>query len=155
MTHHHCTHPQPIRLPGPAQAILNVTINDKTLPPTEYQLENNLLYRIGKPWPHQNLNQPLGQPNTWSITYQQGNPPPPGTATLVAILAKEFLNATNGDNSKCRLPRNVRTVNRQGITYDIYDPQKMFANGKTGLPEIDLWLTAVNPNHLQEAPSVL
>jgi hypothetical protein len=34
------------------------------------------------------------------------------------------------------------------------DPTNLYQDGKTGIPEIDLWLSAVNPYHLISAPEV-
>ena len=49
----------------------------------------------------------------------------------------------------------MTTASRQGVTYRAYDPQAIYANGKTGLAEIDLVLAAVNPNALMSAPTVV
>lgn len=136
----------------PIQAVTEVVIAGEVLPDEQYRLEGDLLYRIGADWPAQDLTQPLDQPGTWSVTYTRGNPPPPGTAKLVGLLAKEFLAACNG--GKCRLPRRVRSVTRQGVTYDMVDPTDIYESGKTGIPEIDVWLSAVNPHRLMSAPAV-
>ncbi len=98
------------------------------------------------------MTRPLDEPGTWSVTYTRGVPPPPGSAKLVGLLAQEFLAACNG--GKCRLPRRVRSVTRQGVTMDMVDPTDVYATGKTGIPEIDLWLSAVNPHRVQEPISV-
>jgi hypothetical protein len=36
-----------------------------------------------------------------------------------------------------------------------FDASRILEAGKTGLPEIDLWLAAVNPGRIQYAPAVL
>jgi hypothetical protein len=136
----------------PVQEVTEVVIAGEVLDESEYRLEGDLLYRIGADWPTQDLTQPLDQPGTWSVTYTRGNPPPPGTAKLVGLLAAEFLAACSG--GKCRLPRRVQTVTRQGVSYTMTDPTDIYASGKTGIPEIDLWLSAVNPNKLSAAPVV-
>lgn len=136
----------------PVQEVTEVVIEGIVLDPAEYRLEGDLLYRIGNDWPQQDLTQPLDEPGTWSVTYTRGNPPPPGTAKLVGLLAAEFLAACSG--GKCRLPRRVKSVTRQGVSYDMVDPTDIYASGKTGIPEIDLWLTAVNPSKIQMAPVV-
>lgn len=136
----------------PIQSIEEVVIAGEVLDPSQYRLEGDLLYRVGADWPHQDLTKPLDEPGTWSVTYLRGNPPPPGTAKLVGLLAQEFLAACRG--GKCRLPRRVRSVTRQGVSYDMIDPTDIYAAGKTGIPEIDLWLAAVNPHHIMAAPVV-
>lgn len=151
--------PSMVHLPGPVAPTcdahpITVTIAGAILDPAEYVIEGNILYRrAGKSWPGQNLAAPNGEPGTWSVTYRRGTPVPPGVDTLTGLLAKEFLNACSG--GKCRLPRNVRSISRQGVAFEVYDSRDMYASGKTGLAEVDLWLTAVNPNHLAAAPEVL
>lgn len=140
------------RVALPIQEVTEVVIEGEVLDPTEYRLEGDLLYRVNGRWPAQDLTQPLDEPGTWSVTYTRGVPPPPGSAKLVGLLAQEFLAACNG--GKCRLPRRVRSVTRQGVTMDMTDPTDIYATGKTGIPEIDLWLSAVNPHRVQEPISV-
>lgn len=145
--------PRVVHLPGPVAAITAVTIDGTVLDPSGYALEGDVLYRKGGNWPAQNLGRPLGESGTWSVEYSRGYPPPAGTAAFVGTLAAEFLKACSGD--ECKLPRTVTVASRRGVTYRVYDPAVIYANGKTGLPEIDLWLAAVNPNHLAQNVSVL
>lgn len=140
------------RVALPVQEVTEVVIEGTVLDPSEYRLEGDLLYRVNGRWPAQDLTRPLDEPGTWSVSYTRGNPPPLGSAKLVGLLAAEFLAACNG--GKCRLPRRVRSVTRQGVSYDMVDPTDIYETGKTGIPEIDLWLSSVNPNKLMEAPSV-
>lgn len=140
------------RVALPVQAVIEIVIEGEILDPSEYRLEGDLLYRVNGQWPAQDLTRPLDEPGTWSVTYTRGNPPPPGSAKLVGLLANEFLAACNG--GKCRLPRRVQNVTRQGVTYQMVNPVDIYKEGRTGLDEVDLWLSAVNPHRLQEAPSV-
>ncbi|OBC03370.1 hypothetical protein A5784_14145 [Mycobacterium sp. 852013-50091_SCH5140682] len=147
--------PRVVHLPGPVAEVTAVTIDGVVLDPDEYQVEGNVLYRKGTSWPRQDLGRPLGESGTWSVTYTRGNPVPPGVAQLVGLLAKEFMVACDpSGTAKCRLPRTVVSTTRQGVTH-VFDPAKMLAAGKTGLPEVDSWLAAANPNHLAQAPEVL
>lgn len=152
--------PSMVHLPGPVATPtddhpLEVTIAGETLDPAEYVVEGDVLYRRGgKSWPGQNLARPLGESGTWSVTYWRGTPVPPGVDRLTGLLAKEFLAACHGDE-KCRLPRNVAQIARQGVTYRYELASVIHAAGKTGLPEVDLWLAAVNPNKLAAGPVVL
>lgn len=140
------------RVALPVQEVVEVVIEGEVLDDSEYQLEGDLLYRVSGNWPPQDLTRPLDEPGTWSVTYLRGTPPPAGSAKLVGLLAKEFLAACNG--GKCRLPRRVRSVTRQGVSYDMVDPVDIYQEGKTGIPEVDLWLSAVNPRHIMAAPEV-
>jgi hypothetical protein len=140
------------RVALPITSVETVVINGVVLPDDQYKLEGDLLYRIGADWPAQDLSKELDAEGTWSVTYLRGNPPPPGTDRLVALLAKEFFAACTG--GKCRLPRRVQTVSRQGVTYQMVNPTDIYNERRTGLDEIDLWLSSVNPNKLMTAPTV-
>jgi hypothetical protein len=146
--------PRAVHLPGPVHAVTTVTIAEAALDPSEWTLENNVLYRKDHMWPRQDLGRPMGEVNTWSVDYQLGLQVPVGVDRLTGILAKEFLNAMDSE-AKCRLPRTVTAASRNGVSYRVYDPAILYANGKTGLPEVDIWLAAINPHHLIAAPTVV
>lgn len=146
--------PGMVHLPGPAVEVIEVQINGVVLDEDQYVLENNVLFRTGdaSTWPAQNLSRPLGSQGTWSVEYLRGIAVPPGVPRLTAMLATEFYNACTG--GRCRLPRTVSEVTRQGVTHRIVNPNDIYSVGKTGIPEVDLWLSAVNPYHLLSAPVV-
>lgn len=146
--------PGMVHLPGPVQSIDKVIIDGATLEVSQYVLERDVLYRRGDSvsWPDQNLSRPDGEPGTWSVTYQQGLPAPTYVGVLTATLASELVAACT-EGAECRIPRTVTGSSRRGVSYD-FDPSKMLAAGKTGLPEVDMWLASVNPNQLAAAPEV-
>lgn len=144
--------PNRVHLPGPIGEVLAVRIAGTLLDPDQYVVEGDVLYRVGAPWPSQDLGIPDGNPGTWSVTYTKGLPIPPGVPYLAGILTAEFYEACSG-SSKCRIPRNVTQVSRKGVTYQI-DTSAIYAAGRTGMPEIDLWLSSVNPNRLMAPPKV-
>lgn len=146
--------PRMVHLPGPVHSIVEVTIAGAVQDASSYVVEDNVLYHKITPWPFQDLGRPLGEANTWSVTYERGIPVPSGVDALTGLLAAEMLSALNNEG-RCRLPRTVTTASRNGVTYRAYDPAAIYASGKTGIPEIDLWLSAVNPRALPAAPSVL
>ncbi|OHU29023.1 hypothetical protein [Mycobacteroides chelonae] len=146
--------PRVVHLPGPVAEIVSVTIAGADLAESDYQLEGNALYRKGGvSWPSQDLGRPLGEAGTWSVKYRRGYPVPAGVDKLVGQLAREFIAACDDDDT-CRLPRTLVATTRRGVSHQ-FDPSKVLAAGKTGLTEVDLWLSAVNPHHLQQAPEVL
>lgn len=145
--------PNMVHLPGPVAEIVSVEIGGAVIDQSQWKIEGNVLYRLTAPWPVQDLNRPLGDANTWGVTYKLGLPVPGGVAALTGLLAKEFIDATD-NKGQCRLPRTVTTASRQGVTYRVYDPAAIYGNGKTGLAEIDMWLAAINPHHVMAAPSV-
>lgn len=144
--------PRSVHLPGPAHEIVEVIIGGTVLGPDEYVLEGDVLHRIGNIWPPQDLSYPMGEVNTWSVEYLRGDPVPLGVDRLTGLLAKEFITVCEG--GRCRLPSTVVSTTRQGVTHQ-FDPSRIYAAGKTGLPECDQWLAAVNPYRLLEAPSVI
>lgn len=151
--------PQAVHLPGPVYQDdtgdypIVVTIDDDwVLDPDEFSVEGDVLFRHHEYWPRQNFSKPLGEHGTWSVSYWKGIPPPAGTARFVGCLAREFIFACTGQ--KCRLPASVTNISRTGVSYTI-DPLSIYNARKTGIPEIDMWITAINPNALQQAPSVI
>jgi hypothetical protein len=146
--------PGAVHLPGPAQDIIEIIIDGTILDPNEYVLEGDVLHRTGGRhiWPHQDLTRPMGEPNTWSVEFLKGVPVPAGVDRLTGLLAKELYLACTG--GQCRLPSTVVSTTRQGVTHQ-FDPSRMYEQGKTGLREVDLWLSSVNPSRLQCAPSVI
>ncbi|AWN04224.1 head-tail adaptor [Gordonia phage Sour] len=145
--------PRMIHLPGPVVEVAEVEFAGQIVDPSRYRLEGDVLY-LDREWPSQDLGRPLGEPGTWSVLYTRGRAVPPGIDRLTGLLAEEFDKACRGDG-KCRLPRQVTAMSRQGVSYQMYDPTQFYAVGKTGLPEIDMWLASVNPNHIAQAPVVL
>jgi hypothetical protein len=148
------TGPGAVHLPGPVHTVLDVTIDGDPLSEDEWVVEGDTLYRTGAAWwPSQDMSRPASEVGTWQVTYLRGQAPPPETAKLAGLLTAEFYQACTG--GKCRLPRSVAEVSRQGVTHRIVNPTDIYSTGKTGIPEIDLWLSAINPHRLLSAPSVL
>jgi len=145
--------PGVVHLPGPVSSIVAVTVDGVELDPSEYALEEDRLYRVDGFWPSQDMSRPVTDSGTWQVEYLRGIEPPAGVGKLVAVLATEFYNACTG--GKCRLPRTITDVTRQGVSHRVFNPNDIYASGKTGIPEIDLWLSAVNPYRVLAAPTVL
>ncbi|MGX4707705.1 hypothetical protein LZP97_26860 (plasmid) [Rhodococcus sp. DMF-1] len=146
--------PNVIDLPGPVQEITTVTVDGVVLAPDSYELHGDRLYRAGgQSWPGQDLSLPPGAAGTWSVEYLRGTLPPAGAAHAVGQLAVEFWNACSG--GKCQLPRRVTSISRQGVTVQKVDPTDLISAGQTGIPEVDLWVYALNPNKLAAPPRVI
>ena len=144
--------PGVVHLPGPVSSVTAVTVDGAVIDSSLYVLEGDRLYATSGRWPEQDLSKPAGSPGTWSIEYLQGVAPPAGAADAVGVLALEFWNLCRGQ--KCRLPRGTESVSRQGVSMKIADPTALFENMQTGIPEVDLWIAAVNPHRLS-APSAV
>lgn len=144
-----------VTLPGPVVSIDSVTVDGTEIAAESYHLEGNYLYRTaGGAWPAQDMTLPTGTPGTWSVKYQRGVAPPPGAALAVGQLAKEFWNICSGSTKACRLPKRWQTIQRQGVTITRADPTDILAQGYTGLPEVDMWVKALNPHQLTQPARV-
>lgn len=85
-----------------------------------------------------------GRRATVDLTVEWGAEPPAGGRLGALALAREIAKGIGGDDS-CRLPGNVVSVNRQGVTV-LLDPATFLSAGRTGIPEADEWLASVNPS---------
>lgn len=83
---------------------------------------------------------------TFEVTYYRGAAPNRMTNAAAGALANEFLKACDGDSS-CRLPYNVTSASRSGETYEF--DQSDFADGDTGIPEVQALIRIYNPNRLK------
>ncbi|WP_280420644.1 hypothetical protein [Nocardia carnea] len=137
--------PGVVHLPGPVCSVVEVRVDGAVIDTSLYTLEGDRLYANSGRWPEQNMRLPAGSPGTWTVDYLQGQSPPAGADLMVGTLAREFLKACAGD-SKCRLPRNVESMTRKGVTMRMSEPAALFQDQRTGIPEVDMWVAAVNPH---------
>lgn len=146
-----------IILPGfPVVSITEVLVDGAVMSPTSYRLDNDRELVTVRPTASaalplfpvcQRMDLPTTQPNTWQVTYQYGIAPPPAGVSAAAALGCELALACQPDGSAeakaCRLPKRVQTVVRQNVTMAVLDPLTLFANGQTGLADVDLWVGSV------------
>jgi len=137
----------------PVIAITSLTIDGAVVPANDYELRDEsrlcpvrhadgtlLLIRR---W--QDMTLPVTEVGTYQIAYTWGAAPPPEGATMAAILGYEVaLSWTPSTLGACRLPKRVTSITRQGITMALIDPLTLFKDGMVGIPEVDLWISAVN-----------
>lgn len=91
-------------------------------------------------WPCcQRLELPATADQTFEVQFTRGLRPPRGGVLSAASLACELI-AANTPGATCRLPKRVTTITRQGVSIAVLDPLTLFAEGRTGLAEVDLWL---------------
>ncbi len=106
---------------------------------------NRLVRTDGEKWPVcQDLT--VDDEHGFTVSYFRGMAPNPMTKRAAGVLANEFLLACQGDPA-CRLPYNVKTVARQGETYDF--TERDFLDGDTGIPEVQALIRMLNPNQLK------
>lgn len=136
----------------PIRSVTQVKIDGEIVDPATYRLdEQRYLVRLastsdptsGIGWPHcQRLDLPDTEPDTWSVTFEYGQPAPPAGVNAAKKLACEIAKACAG--IACELPGRVTNAVRQGVSFTLMDPS-MLDNGLTGLYEVDLFLMAYNP----------
>lgn len=144
-----------VALPRPVSRIDEVRVNGEVLPTTDYFVSgDNLLVWSGDgpcPFPaYQDLSRSDSEPDTFSITYLNAYPVDAVGACAAGVLAAEFAKAMRG--GKCRLPSNVTSVVRQGITMEV--ASGAFPDGQTGLREVDSFIALWNPRGLERQASV-
>jgi Domain of unknown function (DUF4082) len=133
----HATQPYAIQLPrSPITNIVSVTIDGNAF--TEYEmLRNGWIERTdGQLWQTCDGNT--------TVVYQYGEPPPLGGKQAAIALAFEIGLEQIGDG-ECRLPSLVTSITRQGVTITRQTATDFQEVQRTGLPEVDRWLAAVNP----------
>lgn len=145
-----------VTLPAPVGRVDEVKIDGLVIDPGRYmRVGNSLIALLGDDeecfFPAtQDLSKPDTEPGTFSVTYLNGYPVDSNGAYAVAVLAMEYAKACSG--RKCRLPSNVATITRQGVTMDLVTGA--FPGGLTGIREVDAFITLWNPNALQRESSV-
>lgn len=85
------------------------------------------------------------------VEWTAGVAPPPVCLYAAAELADELKKACVGDPG-CRLPSNVVSVTRQGVTVNMADPTALLDQGLTGLARVDLAIRTLNPSKLASRP---
>jgi hypothetical protein len=144
-----------VLLDGPTTTagIVAVKINGVVLGAGAYRVAggNTLIRTDGSCWPTC-PSYTLATP-AFEVTYLVGLPIPPAVQAATERLACEFAKACAGGT--CALPSNLRTLTRQGVELEVAalpdDPTLI----RTGIREVDLVITALNPNNRSRRPAVL
>jgi hypothetical protein len=141
-----------VNLPGPVGGVQSVKVDGAEV--TDYSLYGNKIVWNGTgdcPWPVcQNLTLADDQPGTFSVTYLNSYPVDTLGAYACGVLAYEFAQACAGN--KCRLPTNIVSMTRQGVTMEIASGS--FPGGFTGIREVDAYVAIYNPRGLREQTRV-
>lgn len=150
-----CSGVPEIKLADRVVSVQQVKIDGAVVPSSEYRLDDHR-YLVGlrrpdgseRTWPCCQVdNEPDTQPHTFSVAFTRGGYPPVGGTVAAASLGCEFAKGLGmlGDEAvkKCRLPRRVTSIVRQNVSVAVLDPLTLFQDGRTGLPEVDLWLASV------------
>lgn len=155
-----CTDLCEVWLEGPVYDVVDVWLDGETLPESAYRLDytdrGTMLVRTdGGCWPEcSDMQAACDQLGSFCVEYRTGLELDEDAIAAVSELACEFVKACV-PGCDCRLPGKLKRVIRQGVVVEMADPTTIFAEGRTGLPLADLWLSAVNPNRLPQPPRVL
>lgn len=86
------------------------------------------------------------------VVFEWGRDVPDGGRLAARLFAEQLGKAAVGDTS-CRLPGNVVSTSRQGVSV-VLDPSKILEERRTGLQTVDAWIASVNPNRLTAEPQL-
>lgn len=165
-----CSPVSEVKLAGyPVREIVQVKVGGDIVDPSGYWLDGHRdlvrMRDVAEPnvqlwWPScQILDLPDTEPGTFSVTYRYGADPPNAGRQAAAALACELWRATPAGGGECKLPVGVRRQTRQGNTIDISLFAQWGRDTKTGawavgIPAVDTFLNAYNPNGLRRRASV-
>jgi hypothetical protein len=76
------------------------------------------------------------------VTYEYGSRPSILATKAIGALAYEF-SLAEAEDGACRLPQRVTSVNRQGLSWTMIDPQDYLDKGRTGVGDVDLLLASL------------
>ncbi len=146
-----------IVLRGPVASVDEILVGDEVVPASAYRVDVTggvyLLVRVdGECWPTcQDFTTDEGEPGSFAVTYGLGRPVPLVLATAAAMLACEFAKALAG--GACKLPSKMTRLSRQGVEIELEPPDP--ADGKTGIREVDMVVSMLNPGRRQSPPVLL
>lgn len=128
----------------PVRRIVEVLIDGVVVDPTEYRvLDRRTLVRCEGSWPHW-----TGPCDDFTVTYLHGRRPPAGGRQMAGRLALEFARSCM-PNQDCRLPtalQGLSSITQEGVSqsFVVTDAVAALDAGLTNVPEVDLWVRAVN-----------
>jgi hypothetical protein len=140
-----------VYLPGPVYDVVSVNVDGQDLPPGAFRVDapGRLVRTDGQCWPDcQDMSAEPGAPDTFTVTYRWGLPLDEAATAAVSELVCHFLKGCSPGSCGCKINKNLTRVTRQGMEMEMPDPTLIYAEGRTGLPLVDLWLATVNPYRL-------
>lgn len=124
---------------SPVRSINKITINGEEASLADYQLRNySYIVKTNK--------------TAWNfypgyevcVEYRYGARPPRMGVEAAVKLANELILAIE-NSPDCAIPANVTSVSRQGMEFQMTDPQTFIEQGRTGIREVDMFIAAANP----------
>lgn len=163
-------------LPGPVYDIVAVDIGGNVVDPLTYGiLDGRYLVRtsnapvvpdnpdtpdvdesVGACWPScQDMSLPPGSANTFTVTYRTGLPLTDMGKAALSELTAHYIRGCAGCGCGVQNLKNLSRLSRQGVDLEFQDASEVLADGRTGLPIVDQFIHAVNPEGLPRAMRVL
>jgi hypothetical protein len=142
----------------PLREINEVRIDGAVVDPSTYRIDDDRwLVRIDPDligWPCcQRLDLPVTELDTFQVTFTWGQAPPRAGVIAAKHYAIQLAKGHAGD--PCTVPERVLNISVPGATYTLLDPLEFLDKGRTGVPLVDQWLAAVNPNRLMRRAQVI
>lgn len=140
----------------PVTEIVAVKIDGVTLGSSAYRIDDHrFLTRIdGDLWPScQDLGAGNDDDGAFAVTFKYGIPPPSAGVLAAKKLACELYQACKGGT--CNLPKRVQTISRQDVTVALLDPFAFFEQGRVGIYEVDLFLSAYTTGRQKRGGSIV
>lgn len=132
-----------------------VVIDGEVVDPDNYRIDAHrwLVRTDGERWP---CNGSLVNADSYfEVTFTYGVDPPIAGVRAASRLACELALACDPETTgECSLPQRVVSVVREGLSFELIDPQEFLDKGKTGLYEVDLFLATYNPHGHRRPPGV-
>lgn len=137
-----------VDLPATVNEITEIVIDGEILDPAAYAIQayRRVVRVDGGSWPCSNAFGDVGDPDTWTITYEYGKPVPLDGRLAASIFACQIALARCGGDS-C-LPARLKEISRQDVDMAFADPMEFIGLGQTGIYEVDMWLESVNPGFI-------
>lgn len=139
-----------IDLPGPVHEVLEVRLSGHVLPVSAWTVHRvpaggRLVRTDGGCWPDcQDMTRPDTDPDTMSVRYLMGREVPAAGRRAAGQLACEvFKQCTRA--SGCALPAGVKTVTREGVSYEIVPPGDWPETLRMHLPQVWAWVQLAAP----------
>lgn len=142
-----------IRLLGPVQEIIEVTLGAEVVDPSTYFVNDGhwLVRAHPEIWPTCTDQNSLDGDDVLTVIYVRGDGVPESLKYAAKKLACEYIKACNNDSS-CQLSAYVQSVSRAGVDFTLVPYSELLAMNLTGIALIDMTIRSFNPNGLQQRP---
>ncbi len=132
----------------PLLSVEEVSIDGDILDPSVYEIHDwaRLVRTDGESWP--------ACSDDFVVDFTYGAEIPPAGVAAAASLGCQLALACVG-SSECRLPQRVQSITRQGVSMVLLDPFTFFDDGRTGLYDVDLFISAYGPRSKARWPSLI